>query len=808
MSFWQDVRLAARLLLKDRWYTAVAVFALGLGIGVNNTIFTFVNAVLLRGLPYPESHRILFLGSQGPADTRNEVPVSYPDFEDWRTNVRSFEGLAAFRTGTMNVGDAERPAERTAGAWMTANTFSMLGQQTLIGRGFLPGEDQPGTEQVAIIGYALWQNRYGGDPAILGRMIRVNEVPARVIGVMPRGMQFPQNADMWQPLVPERTPRRSVRDLSVFGRLADGVSLEQAREEMRGVARRLADAYPDTNKGYGAYVVTFNERFNGGPIRALFLSLMGAVALVLIIACANVANLLLARSSARAREMALRVSMGATRWRIVRQLLVESILLGCIAGAFGLAVSWVGVRMFEDAVRDVGKPYWIVFTMDATVFAFLAGVCLLTGVLFGLAPALQVSRGNTVELLKEGGRSGGQGYRASRFSSAMVVAEVALTIVLLVGAGLMVRSFANVRSTEYGFDMTRLVGAVTQLAERKYPDAASRIRFHDAVVERISAIPGIERVAVASSTPGAGGGPPPLFEIEGRPAVNREDAQRIIQIHIGDTYFDTLGVSLRRGRLFSSRDGVPGAEAAIVNERFVARFFRNEDVLGRRLRTLSGNGASDGPWMTIVGVSPTLREGSLQSLNPDPVVYAPIRQKPDAVFALVVRTAADAASSVQPIRAAVQEIDPDQPLFNLRPLTETFARLAWPWRVFGSLFVVFATIALALSAVGLYALTAYSVAQRTQEIGVRLALGAQRREVSWLILRRGLIQLGLGTVLGLVGAYFASGLLRQLLVQMSPNDPLTFVAISGLLLIVTVTACLVPARRAMRVNPIVALRAE
>jgi putative ABC transport system permease protein len=808
MTVWQDVRLAARLLGKDRWYTAVAILALGLGIGVNTTIFTFVNAVLIRGLPYADSNAILHISSRSPTSSDNDgaIPASYPDYQDWRQQSRSFEDLAAFRSSTMNVSDAERPPERTFGTWITANAFQMLGQPTLIGRGFLPGEDRPGTEPVAILGYGLWQTRYGGDENILERVIRVNEVPTKIVGVMPPGMKFPENAQMWEPLVPgAQFEKRSSRSLDVFGRLRPGISITQARAELSTIAARLAKQYPDSNRGFGVVVVTYNERFNGGPIKLYFLSLMGAVALVLLIACANVANLLLARSAGRAREMAVRVSLGATRWRIVRQLLIESVLLGCLAGMFGLALSVVGVRLFDMAVADVGKPYWIRFTMDTTVFAFLSVVCIATGILFGLAPALQVSRVNVNELLKEGGRSGGVGVRARRFSTTMVIVEVALTVVLLAGAGLMIRSFLNLYASELGFDTRQLMTAATVVPERKYPLPEQRIRFEEQLVQRIRAVPGVRAAAAATAFP-LWGSDQIRIEVDRRPVTDLTRAPVVRSVLIGDGYFETLGVSLRRGRLFAARDGVAGSETAIVNERLVAQLFKNTDPIGRRVRILTDTG--DKRWMTIVGVAPDLGRESEQQPDAAPIVYFPFRQNPSQYIVLLVRTAIDPTSVTQAVREAARDIDPDQPLYNLRSMEEVLAVTRWPWRVFGTMFAAFAGIALVLSAVGIYAVTAYSVAQRAQEIGVRIALGAERRTVSWMILRTGLWQLAVGVALGLVGAYFASGALRTVIVELSPTDPLTFVTITAVLLWVTILACLLPARRAMRVDPAVALRAE
>jgi predicted permease len=821
MSIWQDLKFSARMLFKDRWYTAVAVLALGLGIGVNNTVFTFVNAVLLRGLPYAESDRIMHLDTQNLAEGRNNMPVSYPDYEDWRAEQKSFVDLAAFRGGTMNVSDSGHAPERAIGTYVTGNAFRSLGQPMHLGRDFQDADDRPGAPSVAILGYALWQNRYGSDPNIVGRAIRVNEVPTVIVGVMPEGVQFPSNSETWLPMVqapnmltaPVARPdlgkdrwRRNARNMSVFGRLAPGVTVAQAQAEMNAIAKRLEQQYSDSNKGVTARVMTFNDRFNGGPIRVVFLALMGAVGFVLLIACANVANLLLARSAQRAREMAVRVSLGATRWQLVRQLLVESVLLGCLAGGFGLLLSIVGVQLFDRAVTDVGKPYWIVFTMDATVFAFLAAICVATGILFGFAPALQISRTNVNELLKETGRSGGTGIRARRLASAMVVFEVALTIVLLVGAGLMVRSFFKLYSMDLGFRAERLVTSRMVLAEQKYPSPAERRIFQDRLLAELESIPGVEAASLTTAPPLAGGGNP-RFEVEGR-STDRTKAPQITWVQATDGHFETLQLPVRRGRSFRPADGTAGNEVAIVNERFVSQYFPSEDPLGRRIRLFELDETKAEPWLTIVGVVPTVRQRHIEEVEPDAVVFTALRQDAPRFMALVARASSDPSAMMNSLREAVRTVDPDQPLFNLRTMEAELARSRWPWRVFGSLFVIFAVIALVLAAVGIYAVTSYSVAQRTQEIGVRVALGAQHGQVSWLILRRGLVQLGIGLVLGLIGSYFASGVLESLVIQMQPTDPITFVSISVLLLVVTIAACLLPARRATRLDPVVALRAE
>jgi len=427
-----NLKYAVRTLVKDPWFTLVAALALGLGIGVNNTVFTFVNAVLIRGLPFKNPDQILHVNGRNTTDG-GTMPISHPDFIDIRAQAKSFSGLAAYQGMTMNVSDAGHTPERAQGVRVSANAFSLLGERPILGRDFRDGEDLKGAEPVAILGYGLWKTRYGSDPAVIGRAIKINEVSHTVVGVMADGNRFPNNADLWTTLIPAADfDQRQMRRVMLFGRLAPGVTVKQARTELSGIAKQLEQQYPDTNKDVDAEVMTFNDRFNGGPIRVVFLSLMGAVGFVLLIACANVANLLLARSARRSREVALRIALGASRGRVVRQLLVESTLLAFLGGAIGLGLSLIGVKLFDMAVADVGKPYWIKFTMDATVFAFLVAVCFATGVIFGLVPALQVSKTNLNEILKESGRGNAGGRRARWLASTMVVAE--LTLTFLAGA--------------------------------------------------------------------------------------------------------------------------------------------------------------------------------------------------------------------------------------------------------------------------------------------------------------------------------------------------------------------------------------
>jgi putative ABC transport system permease protein len=810
----QDLRFAFRLLVKERWFSGVAIVALALGIGVNATVFTLVNAVLIRGLPFKDSQNLYMLSWQMKRGGRNNV--SYPELKEWREQTKAFSGLGAWQNNNMNISDDRGMPEQARGAFMTANSFSVLGQQPLLGRDFGPEDERKGTDLAVIVGYRIWRNRYGGDPNIVGKLTRINGKPAVIVGVMPEGMQFPQNNDIWAVFVPtEQQERRTARGLNVFGRVRNGVGRTEAQTEMSTLGARQIKEYGKDYEEIGhAALQTFNERFNGGPIRAVFLSMMGAVGFVLLIACANVANLLLSRSAHRAREVAVRLAMGATRWRVVRQLLIESVLLGAIGGVLGLIIAVFGVRAFDAAVADTGKPYWIVFTMDYTVFGFLLAICVLTGVLFGIAPALHVSRTNVHGVLKEGGRGNAGGGRVRWLTGTMVVVEVALTLVLLVGAGLMIRSFLNLYSLDVGIRTERLMAMQLQLTGEKYQKPEARRAFYERLQPRLASLSGTEGVAMTTGVPPFGSWRRPV-EFDGRPVPKIDDAPNVSFVQISPEFFRVAGVSIERGRGFNEADGAPGAETVLINEKMAADHFKNEDPIGKRIRFMQPAPPAGQPappvqvWRTVVGISPTIRHSSPQDAEPPSVVYAPYRQEVPGFASVMVRSALPPSSVMEAVRREVQAVDPDQPVFNLRTVDQMLAQSLWPYKVFGSLFAIFALIGLLLSAVGLYAVMAYSVTQRTQEIGVRMALGAQGNQVTWMVLRRGLIQLALGLAIGLGGGYFAGAALpSQILVRTTATDPATFAAITLLLSIVAIAACIIPARRAMRVDPLVALRAE
>ncbi len=819
MGFWEDIRFAARLLVKDKWFTLVAALALALGIGVNTTVFTFVNAVLIRGLPIDEPDSVMALRSFDPVRNR-EMAVSYLDFRDWRDATRTFESLAAFTSTTANVSDEGRLPDQFSATHLSANAFKVMRQRPFLGRDFLPEDDRPGAAGVVLIGHGMWQNRYGSDPNVVGRTIRVNDIPSVVIGVMPEGLKFPQNSDLWLPLsyiAGLEQQARNARGLSAFGRLAPGVTRDQAQGELLNIGRKLTGDYPDTNKDVQPRVMTFNEFMNGGPIRAVFLSLMGAVAFVLLIACANVANLLLARSTQRGREISVRISLGATRWRVIRQLLIESILLAVISGAIGLALSFAGIRMFDQATQDVGRPYWIQFTMDRSVFAYLAAICLGTGVLFGLAPALHISKTDVNEVLKEGGRSGTAGVRARRWTGALMVGELALTVVLLAGAAFMMRNFVTMYSLDLGIDTSRLLVMRLALPERKYPALEQRLAFYQQLEERLKSNGRIDAVTVASNPPMQGGFLRRLT-LDGKPLEHGQQAPSVTMLTVDPRYFETIGAPLVRGRGLTEEDGMTGRESAIINQRFAQLHFPNEDPIGRRI-TLSidlqggaapGNGIPVALTATIIGIAPNVRQRDFQLPDPDPVAYLPFRSDPRGFMTLLVRSQGDPAAMAPILREEVRAIDADLPLFGIQTMDQALAQARWPFRIFGSMFAIFALIALALSAVGLYAVTAYAVTQRTQEVGIRMALGAQGNEVTWLFLRQSFVQLAIGLTLGIAGAYGVGRLFQstQLLVQTTAGDPITIGGIAVLLAVVAVAACVWPARRATNLDPLIALRRD
>lgn len=807
----QDLRFAARLMIKDRWFSAAAVAAIALGIGANTVGFTIVNAAFLRGFPFEEADRLRAI-SWRPENGRR-APSSVLDLEDWRSQSRSFSGIAAYTFGAINIGDDRAAPQQTQGASVTANHFDVLRQRPVLGRTFVAGDDQRGAEPVVIIGYEIWKNRFDLDPGAIGRVLRVNGQPSTIIGVMPERMKFPDNAgsELWLPFVPtDAQLARDRRLLNVFGRLAANVNPTAAAAELDGIAQRIKSANPDHTKGLaGAQIETFVERFLGGAARPMLITVMGAVIVVLLIACANVANLMLSRSMYRTREVAVRSTLGATRWRIVRQLLIESVALSGIGGVVGLALAWVGVRAFDAAIQASGAPYWLSFTMDYRVLIYVVAVCVATGILFGLAPAMHVSSGNQHETLKEGARGSFGARRANRFGHVLIVGELALTLVLLCGAGLMLRSFMALYASEPGFVVDGLMRTRMQLPPAKYPTADARNRFYEQLLPRLEAIPGVRNVAIATSVP-------PLddeewrFEVDGRRYAEDERRPWTGTVAITPGYFDVLGVAITRGRGLNAADGAPGAENVAISQVMASRHFPGEDPIGRRIRFRPRDepDSPPQPWRTIVGISAPFLQGSADEAFRSRVVYLPLQQSAPRTASVLVRSSLPPGDVMSAIRGAVQSIDVDQPVFNIETVAAIFENERLVYRIFATLFAILASIGLVLSAVGIYGVMAYAVTQRTQEIGVRMAIGAKRWDVTWLFLRRGLIQLALGIGVGLPAALGLAAVVQFRLVEIEPSDPVTMIGITIVVATVALVACVLPASRAARVDPVIALRSD
>src|SRR6185295_2029616 len=628
-SLLQDVRFAARRIVKDRWFTVAAVVVLALGIGANSAVFTLVNAVLLRGLPLDNADRIMWIDSR---DQRGRgVGVSFQDYEDWRASSRTFNGMTLVQNGTMIISGDEPLPESYPGGFISANTFDVIGVKAQLGRGFLPEDDKEGAPPVALISGGIWKSRYASDPSIIGKAVRVNTIPATIVGVMPDGFKWPFQSEVWMPMSQRspvfRLPRQG-RSSLVYGRLADGATLEQARSEMKNIAAQLANQYQDSNKDLTAQVTPFLDFVIGPQIKTMFYALMGAVAFVLLIACSNVANLLLARAADRSREVAVRVALGATRWRVIRQLLVESVLLAVVSGIVGLGLGYLGIRWFDGESQNIGRPYWMTFNMDARVFAFFAIVCIATGIIFGLAPALHISKTNVNEIMKEGGRSGSGGVRARRWTATLIVAQLTLTLVLLAGAGFMMRSFVNLYRLEVGIDTSRMLTMGFILPTRKYTTMQSRIDFMRQMEERLNANATIAGASTASNQP-LGGGANRQLEIDGQALSDGETPRTALMLAVGARYFDAVGVRFLRGRTFEPSEGTLGREVVVINQRLATKYFANADPVGQRISLKEDNpNAPRYAWATNVGVTPNIRQrtGGQGDPEPDPVIYIPHSQ--------------------------------------------------------------------------------------------------------------------------------------------------------------------------------------
>ena len=796
-----DLRFALRMILAHRWFSAAVVATLALGIGVNTMIFTLVDAVLLRPVGVPGGSRLMAISHRNLTLGDGSMRLSLPALRDYRAQASSLEALEATTREEGVLTEHGNTPQSYSMQRASAGIFNMLHIPPVLGRGFLPGDDKPEAAPVLLLGYGVWKERYGSSPSVIGRVVRVNEKPATIIGVMPEGFKFPMNAEMWMPLTP--TPeleKRDNRTLEAFAMLKPGVGALQAGVELNAIARRLAIQYPNTDKDLTVRVETFNQRYNGGSVRIIFLLMLAAVGFVLLIACANVANMMLTRALGRQREMSIRTALGASRWRVIRQLLIESVLLSVLGGVLGLALAMLGAHWFDLATRII-RPYWIDFTMDYSVFGYFAGLCIVSGLLFGIAPALQSSRVELNEVLKDGARSVGK-HRGGRFAAVLVVFQFALTLVLLSGAGIFVHGLIQNLSANRSVPADQLLTARINFPEDRYKDTDSRQHFYDQLLPRLQGLPGVTHVAIASSLPGLGSGRREI-EIE-HSAIDtktkRPEAEFIVQ---SPGYFDAIHLPLLLGRDFNNTDGTAGHKSAVLTRDCAGHFWPNQTAIGKRFRFYDDNN-KPGDWITVIGVTANFVQ-DLNEKEPKPLLFVPFRQEGWNGMALVVESTVDPTAGV---RAAVQNLDPDLPLRDVSMLTEAVEHREWFLQVITKVFLGFALIALLMASVGLYAVIAHATGSRTQEIGVRMALGANSRNIMMLVMKRGLWQIAAGLALGLGAAVPVSRLMASLPIGVSTSDPVVFLVVALVLAAVGLTACWLPARKAAALDPVKAIRYE
>ena len=800
MNLLGDIRLSLRTLAKNPGFTAVAVTMLAVGIGVNATVFTVANAVLFKGFPLVAGNdRLRYISYRN-----SNCCVSYPDFLDWKAQSKSFDGMAIVHGVGIALTDTSGFPENLSGNENSADTFRLVGARPIIGRDFTAADEMPGAAPVAILNYGFWERRYGKDPAIIGRTVRMNGALTTYIGVMPEGFSFPQTVDVWVPLV--QTPKvmsRENRDTwVVVARLAKGVTVETAQAEMDVIGKRLATEYPVTNRELLPEVQTFTQFFIGPNAALIYGSMWGAVGFVLLIACANLANLLLARAIGRSREISVRIALGAGRWRIIRQHLIESVMLSGLGGFLGWWIAKWGVRSYALAMAN--KSSWLVldYSMDHRVLGYLIAISIGTGLLFGLVPALRLSKLDVHAALKDGGRGSTGGGRVKHLSALLVTAEMALAVVLLAGAGVMIRSYLKIHTADIGANTANVLGGSVNLPSEKYPRPEDKISFFDRLMTRLEAMPGVESVATADALPASGS---LKFSYQLAGDAPEERRRKLSTLKISPTYFKVVKAAMLSGREFNDADVASAAPVAIVNQLFASTYWPGEDPLGKRFRLFEG----DNPevWRTVVGVASNIIQNDQTRQTFDPVVYLPYRQRPEGGAWIFVRTSVPPAGLTNAFRQAVQALDSGLPLYGPMAISERMERF-WDSRFYGSLFLIFAAIALLLASIGLYTVIAYSVNQRTQEIGVRMAIGGTPNDILKLVFRQGMLPLAIGLAIGLTASFAVNRLLRSMLVQVSPTDPITLVVASTVLILAGTLGCLIPARRAMQVDPVVALRDE
>jgi putative ABC transport system permease protein len=794
------------MLVKNWSVTAIIVVVLALGIGANTAIFSVVNAALLRPLPYADPDRLVRLTEDSP--NVPQMSISYPNFLDWREQNNVFSGIAAMQFRSLNLTGKDEP-ERLAGRAVSAELFDVLGVKPALGRSFATEEDRPGAIPVCIISDGLWQRRFGSDSALVGKQISLSGVSYTVIGVLPASYAFGTPTDVFVPIglrANEMKERSSHPGIYAVARLKPGVTVETARAELIAIAQRIGEQYG--MKGNSATLTPLKEVFVG-DIRTTLLILLGAVGFVLAIACANVANLLLARAATRQKEMAIRTALGAGRLRIVRQLLTESLLLAILGGVLGMLLALWGIDLLRSASADT-LPSTAVIKLDGSVLLFTLLISVLTGIVFGLAPALAAAQTDLHDTLKEGGRSSTAGGRSSWFRSTLVVTEVALSLVLLIGAGLLIRSFVRILDTDPGFKPQNLLTMQLALNPKK-GEGVKVLNFFNNLRGRIAALPGVESAAFSNGIP-LGQSADTSFAIVGRPKPEPGNQPQAMLYFTNPDYLQTMGIRLIKGRFFTEQDKQGSPLVAVIDETFQRQQFPNQDALGQRI---AGDG-KDNPDAEIVGVVGHVKHFGLDAAEPvQPQLYVPYNQAPDDAFPflasrtnLIIRTTADPLNLTSAVRREVQALDPNQPVYNVSTMEQTLEQSLVTQRLSMTLLAVLASLALILAAVGIYGVMSYTVTQRSHEIGIRMAIGAQQRDVFKMVIGRGMMLTLIGVAFGLLGAFGLTRLMTTMLYGVEPTDPATFAGIGILLTGVALVACYLPGRRATKVDPLVALRYE